>query len=75
VFTTNLVWATDNPSARDIKRLLSTLRCAVNLEQVFTIPDDGSRSSSRSSKSAVERERVRSKGKRTLDFSSNLLSL
>jgi len=55
VFTTNLVWASDNPSARDIKRLLSTLRCAVNLGQVFAIPDDGSSSKAE----AVEKEKVR----------------
>ena len=41
VLATNLVWATDQPSSSDIRRLLSTLRCAVDLGQVFTIPDDG----------------------------------
>lgn len=42
MLTINCVWASGTPSATEIRRLLATLRCAVELGEVFTIPDDGS---------------------------------
>jgi hypothetical protein len=41
VFTANLVWASGQPPAEDIERMLNKLRCSVDLAQASVLPAGG----------------------------------